>query len=239
MEPKELMKELNMKFPPLSIIQSDKEIETCKERLTGCSMKILNKSINGETILVTCNNLTCGGAKSGFGFYDGLPDIPGGFGYFLSCGRGEGFPKGEKLKIDSETGIRMLENQPKNVLNQKTHIIIKPYEEGDTPCTVTFFVNPDQLSALIQLFYFRRDTYDEVIAPMSSGCASVFRIPFNEAKKEKSRAVIGNVDVFSRPHFDKNLFNFTVSFRDFQTMLQDADNCFFSSHIWKGVKSRL
>ncbi len=239
MQAKELMKELNMEFPPLSIIESSRDSEKCSEKATGCSLKVLNKAIHGDPVYVNCNNLTCKGAKAGFGFDDGLPDIPGGIGYFLSCGRGKGFPKGEKLKIDPDTGIRMYQNQPKDVLTGKGDIIIKPYDEGDNPSIVTFFVNPDQLSALIQLFYFRRDTYDEVIAPMSSGCASIFRIPFHEAKQENSRGVIGNIDVFSRPHFDQDLFNFTVSFRDFQAMLEDADNCFFTSHIWKGVKSRL
>ena len=54
--------------------------------------------MKGETLFFHAENLSCKGAATGFGFVDGIPDIPGGFGHFLSHGRGDGFPPGERVK---------------------------------------------------------------------------------------------------------------------------------------------
>ena len=163
----------------------------------------------------------------GMGFYDGLPQIRGGFGNFISHGAGEGFPEGEKVKMTPETGEAMMRLQPADVLNGFKYIVVKPYEKADNASVVTFIANPDQLAGLIQLFYYRTGEYDNVIAPLSSGCASIFRIPLGELKREKPRAVIGNVDTLARVHFDRNTFFFTVPMKAFMEMLKDAENCFF------------
>ena len=205
----------------------------------GCTLRLLAKAFDGDTIYFSKDNMACPGASTGFGFTDGLPKIPGGFGYFISHGRGEGFPPGEHVKCSPEIGERMLLSQPQGVLEGFDCICIKPYEQGVSADTVTSLVTPDQLSALIHLFCFRKSGFDNVIMPMVSGCSSVFRIPFGELKKEEPRGVVGNVDVFSRSHFAENTFFFTVPGKDFETMIADADNSVLSAKIWSGVKSRL
>ncbi|MCL2108545.1 MAG: DUF169 domain-containing protein [Oscillospiraceae bacterium] len=205
----------------------------------GCTLKLLNRAFAGETLCFTDTNVTCHGAAANFGLRDGLPSVPGGFGHFISHGRGAGFPPGERVKCSPEIGEKMFLNQPQKVMDGFDAIRVKPYEQGDETDTVTALVTPDQLAALIHIFCFRKTSYDNVIAPMVSGCASVFRIPFGELQREESRAVIGNIDVFSRPHFAANTYFFTVSGKDFATMLEDVDNSVLAASIWSGVHSRL
>lgn len=213
--------------------------ELASEIKGGCTIKAINHALKGETIIFSPENAPCKGSATGFGFTDGLPPIPGGFGNFIAQGKGEGFPPGERLKCSPEIAEQMLLSQPQNVMEGFSTVELKPYEETDAADTVTILANADQLSALITLYNYRKSSYDKVIAPMSSGCASIFRIPFGELKNDEPRAVISNVDIFSRPHFDKDSFFFTVSNGDFVNMLNDADDSFLITKIWKNIENRI
>ena len=205
----------------------------------GCNLRELNRALAGETVVFTAEQLSCGGGKKGFGFVDGLPEIPGGFGHFLTKGAGEGYPPGERLKCSVPVAEGMIACQPEDVLAGYSAILAKPYEEGDEADLVLFLANPDQLSALVILFNYRKPEYDQVIMPMSSGCASVFRIPFGELTREQPRAVIASCDIFSRPHFPADTFWFVVPEKNFQEMLADATDSFLIAPIWRGVSKRI
>ena len=215
------------------------EGEANKDLLSGCTLKELNRAFHGETLTLAFECGKCTGSNTGFGFIDGVPAIPGGFGNFVSMGKGKGYPTGERVKMTPEIGEKMILSQPQDVMENNKYIRVKPFVDGDECDTVTFLVNPDQLSVLVHIFNFRKTDYDNIIAPMVSGCASIFRIPFGELRRENSRAVIGNIDIFARPHFDKNTFFFTVTGKDFKQMLEDAEESVISSPIFKGVESRL
>jgi uncharacterized protein (DUF169 family) len=234
-----LLKELKLEGKALSVILTNDEVTSERPRDAQCTLSLLNRALNGETLCFDGKKMSCPGAIRGMGFYDGVPQIKGGFGNFISNGAGEGYPEGEKVKKTPETGEAMIRLQPVDVLGGFKYIVVKPYEKSDSASVVTFIANPDQLAGLIQLFYHRTGEYDNVIAPLCSGCASIFRIPLGELKREKPRAVIGNVDTLARVHFDKNTFFFTVPMNAFGEMLEDAEDCFFRTFNWKGVKERL
>lgn len=207
--------------------------------LGGCNLRNLKDAFLGKEIIFTKDNLTCNGAISGLGFQDGLPNMPGGFGNFLCKGKGDGFPLGERIKATPEIGEKMMLNQPKNVMKGNNAVIVKPFFQDEYSELVMLLVNCDQLAAMVHLFNYRKIDYDNVIMPMVSGCASLFRIPFKELEKSNPRAVIGNVDIFSRPHFDKDTYFFIVPRTDFDNMLSDADDSFLNAPIWKAIKKRL
>lgn len=238
MKYEELIKLLKLENKVISVtrINDTKAVDVKKG---GCSLRVLKKVFDGENLIFNSDNMSCGGAKAGYGFSDEIPNIPGGFGNFISTGAGEGFPPGEKIKCSIPVAEQMLTKQPKDVMDGNTSILAKPYESNDTPDLVMILANPDQLSALIHLFNFRKADYDNVIMPMVSGCASLFRIPFGELKRENPRAIVGNVDIFSRPHFDKDRFFFIISAKDFENILIDADDSFLFAPIWNGIKKRL
>lgn len=236
----QLIEELNIKNYPIGIKLEKKLLdEEVISKRQGCILRFLDDVSNGEKRVIELSNSGCPGANRGCGFVDGIPNIQGGFGYFLSYGRGEGYPKGEKVKKNPDIAIKMIEHQPENVLEENKFIVMKPYKEEIDVETVAFIVNSDQMAALIHLYNFEDFKYDNVIAPMCSGCASIFRIPFDEAKKENPRAVIGNVDIFSRPIFPKNTFIFVVPHKRYLDMLKNADESFLYSHIWNKTKKRL
>ena len=232
-----LLKELKLEGKALSIILTNDEAVSERPRDAHCILSLLKRAMSGETLCFDGKKMSCPGAMRGMGFYDGIPQIKGGFGNFISNGTGKG--DGEKVKITPETGEEMMRLQPMDVLRGFRYIVVKPYEKGDDAAAVTFIATPDQLAGLIQLFYYRTGEYDNVIAPLCSGCASIFRIPLGELKREKPRAVIGNVDTLARVHFDKDTFFFTVPMKAFMEMLKDAETCFFTTFNWKGVKERL
>ena len=234
-----LLNELKIDGKALSVILTNTEAAPDRPKDGFCTLSLLNRALKGETLCFDANQLSCPGAARGMGFYDGEPKIRGGFGHFISYGAGQGFPEGERVKKAPEIGEDMLSLQPRDVLNGCKYITVKPYEAGDDISLVSFCVNPDQLSGLIQLFSYRTGEYDNVIAPLCSGCASIFRVPLGELKREKPRAVIGNVDALSRIHFDKGTFFFTIPAKAFREMLEDADSCFFTTFNWKGIKKRL
>jgi uncharacterized protein (DUF169 family) len=207
----DLAKELKLEKPFISITRKTVTRKTVSKETPddfpvkkGCTLRMLNDVIAGKRLVLTEDQCSCGGGRSGFGFLDGLPEMPGGIENFLSCGCGEGFPPGEKLKDSPETAKKMLLSEPQQVLGSHNVIEFKPYEAGDTPDLVTVLVNADQLSALVNLYTFRTGAWDNIIMPMTSGCASIARIPFGELHSEKPRAVIGIADITARFFFDKD-----------------------------------
>lgn len=205
----------------------------------GCVYRGFNKLMEEETVYLSQQNIGCKGGLVGIGIKDGLPDTPGGIGYFISHGRGEGFPPGERLRCSPEVAEEMLLNQPIDVMDGFDAIKLEPYKEGTKCDTVTMLATPDQLSALVILFNFRKSGYDTVILPAVSGCSMIFRIPFAELKSENPRGVVGNTDIFSRPHLSKDLLTFTVSANDFKNMIEDIEESFVNAKIWNGIKKRL
>lgn len=234
----ELMDELHLGGKVFSITRV-KGGEPDGRTLRGCNLRIFNDIAPGESVLVIEGTLSCAGAAMGFGLTDELPPIPGGFAHFLAGGAGAHFPAGEQVKCSEAVALEMIGAQPKDVMRGFDAIRIKPFDDEDAPDLVTAIVNADQLSALTHLFCFRSAEYDRIIVPMSSGCASIFRIPFGEVDSGRNRAVIGNVDVFSRPHFDKHTLFFTVPGTMYRQMLDDAEASMLTAPIWRGVKSRL
>ncbi len=235
----DFLSELNLNGRALSISLEDQLPGDNAAQKNACTLSLLQDALAGKTVCFHGGMKGCPGAMRGMGFFDGVPPIKGGFGNFIANGCGEGFPEGERIKQSAEIGEEMLASQPTGVLDGKQYIVVKPLDVESASALVTFLCTPDQLSALIHLFCYRRSDYDSVIAPMSSGCASLFRIPFDESKKENPRAVIGNVDIFSRVIFDKNSFFFTIPTKIFRQMLEDADTSFITAKKWKELHARI
>ena len=231
---------------PIAVILSDTMPEGAKPFTPGksysnCSLNALKLAQAGEAICFSPDSPGCPGMKFGLGFVDEIKTPgAGGFEYFLSCGKGPGFPEGEKVKKTPETAIKFHATLPKKVHGSK-YITFKPLTGNDLPIArlVVLLANPDQLSALIHLYSYESGAYDEVFAAMCSGCASIMRIPLAEVEKEAPRGVIGLVDIFTRPNFEPDLFALTVSIRKFMEMEENAKNCFLQAFVWSGVKKRL
>ncbi len=204
-----------------------------------CVLQALERVMDGETLILGAHSSGCSGFCANGGFSDELPGTPGGFGHFLSYGAGEGFRPGQRLRCSPEAGEAYFLGLPKQVMAGANAICVEPYREGSEPDLVLIFATPDQLSALAFLHDFSGPRHDDTLLVTSSGCASLFRIPFGELGREAPRAIIGNTDPAARPYLGENLFSFAVPGPVFRRMLADTGDCFFHAPMWKRLRARI
>ena len=234
----ELEKELNMHNRIFAVkrVNSEKAYVCDGE----CSIEALSQVFQGNETIFSAETSRCFGYQSNAGFKSGWPNVPGGIEYFLSCGRGVGFPPGERIKKNPEIAMEYFEHYDRDVLKPFNAYKVTPYTEGCDAEVVWMFANPDQLSALILLHEFRSsDSTDNFFVSFASGCGSLFAQPFAQLKAAHPKAVIGCTDVAARPYIDKNLLSLAVSNAKFKEMLADTQDCFFHGIFWSKLKDRL
>lgn len=238
----EFIEELDLKNKVLAIFLTNTSENSYETPESHCIMKEIDKLEEGKKLLISEETLKCPGGKCGAGYNDDLPDIKGGFGHFISYGKkntkNERYPKGEKIKKNPEIGEDLIKNNPKDVLKDFKYILIKHYKEGDKPKTVSIKVNNNQLSALAFLFNFERANHNNIYVCTSSGCSSILKIPFDEAERNTGRGVIGNVDIVGR-FFTENDLYFTISGKEFEKMIENADKSFITTPAWKNLKNKI
>ncbi|MDH5706042.1 MAG: DUF169 domain-containing protein [Candidatus Aminicenantes bacterium] len=92
-----------------------------------------------------------------------------------------------------------------------SHLFIGPLkaDQWEHLKSVTFFVNPDQLSALMIGAQYQSSPEDAppVIAPFGSGCMEIY--PFQDP--DIAQAAIGATDIAMRQHIPPDILAFTVT----------------------------
>ena len=235
----ELIQELKLQNKVVAVTRVSKA-QNPPQHTFGCIYKIMQRVRAGETIVTAKGFCGCKGFENNSGLVDKTPFIPGGFGLFLSKGSDQQWtPDGERFKCDPDMAYAMYDCLPKDVMGGFDALKIELYQEG-MPCdVVTCFCNPDQLSALIVLHGYDKPEYDRVIATTVSGCASMIRLPLNEMKSDKPRAVITGTDLAQRKFMDENDLAISFTRPEFEKMLSYTEECFFHSPVWKPVRNRL
>lgn len=240
----EIAARLKLRYGPVAIMLTDEKPAGAlefQEGKWGCVAAMLSAAAKGRQAVLGRGNYGCPGGGVGLGFCAAFPDMPGGFDYFLSTGRGEGFPPGEGYKKTPELAASFREWLPTTEIPSK-YVVFKPLEslaEGEEPAVVVFYANADQLSALVVLANYGRTGGDNVIAPFSAGCHSTFLIPWHEGKQPRPRAVVGMTDISARPFIDADLLSFSVPLAMFREMEANVPGSFFDRHDWSKVASRL
>ncbi len=235
----EFIKEMKLQGKLLAVTRVRSEDEQLTDTF-GCIYRTLPKVLAGETYTFKLETCSCSGFDHNTGLRDDMPNTPGGFGIFLSQGSDQRWtPPGEKFKCDPETAEAMFECLPKDVMGGFDALKFEPYREGLRPDIVVAFCNPDQLSAMIELHGYDKAEYDRVIATTVSGCASMVRIPLDELKRDKPRAVITGTDLAARKFVKEDELAFAVTGPEFDKMLAVTEECFFHSPVWKPVRNRL
>ncbi len=120
------------------------------------------------------------------------------------------------------------------------YTVFKPLKEADLnlekSAIVSFLVTPDQLSALIVLANYGRESNDNVIVPFAAGCQAIGIIPYRECNSENPKGVIGLVDISARNNIrqmGKDLMTFTVPFKMFNEMEGNIEGSFLQKESWK------
>ena len=236
---------IKLKHFPVAMILTDDKPENAihfTEGVWSCVIAMLSAAAGGKTAVFDRKTVGCQGGSIGLGFCDQFTGPPGGIEFFLSTGRGEGFPDGEGYKKTPELAKSFVENLPTTIIPTE-YMVFTPLNEVDaakqTPTLVSVLCNPDQLSALVVLANYGRPTSDNVIVEHGAGCHTVFLLPYRESLQERQRAVIGLTDITVRPIVDKELLSFTAPWDMWLEMEENVSGSFLDKKDWRKVMARL
>lgn len=249
---------IQLKYSPIAVVLTDhKPTEASQfiEGRWGCVAAMLNAAAKGRQAVFDRKTFGCLGGGVGLGFGDMYKNFPGGIDHFLSTGNEEfcqtDFGKavsqqmphikdGEGYIKTPELARKFIDDLPLTDI-PNDFVVFKPLsalEDDEEPATVVFLVNPDQLSALIVLANYGRESGDNVIAPFGAGCHQVGIFPYREGKSSQSKAVIGLTDISVRAKFDSDILSFAVPFAMFQEMEGNVDGSFLQKNEWQAVLQR-
>lgn len=117
-----------------------------------------------------------------------------------------------------------------------SHIFIGPLKEGqwEFAQSITFFVNPDQLSALMigAQYHSAPEDPPPVIAPFGSGC--MLLLPFEDLTIPQ--ASIGSTDIAMRQHLPPDTLAFTVTKPMFRQLCELDERSFLYKDFLKRLR---
>lgn len=235
---------LKIKNEPVAVLFSNEKPSQALEGKAGvrsCLIPMLLAAAKGKTAAFSRSTTGCGGGTVGLGFGNAYTHFPGGFNYFLSVGRGAGYPEGEAYKKTPELVDNFVECLPITDIPYE-YVIFKPLSQLDSekemPEVIIFYVNVDQVAALTVLANYDRQGIENVMAPFCAGCHSVCLLPVQESKQEQPRAVIGLFDITVRPMVDPNMLSFAIPYKRFLEMEDNVQGSFLEKHQWLKVADR-
>lgn len=169
----------------------------------------------------------CPGLQRALGL---APSYPPWMASFLTDGA-NGAPMGEGLKASPALAQEFLDRavapRPRG-----DSMLMGPLrlERWDDVRTVTFFADPDRVSALLTLAAFWSGQDDEVAAPFSSGCGLMWR---ELANQSRDRAILGCTDIAMRRHLPPEILSLSVSPERFERMVAFPDGAFLNRDWWR------
>lgn len=260
---------INHKHHPVAVILSNDKPDGAlqfKPGKWGCVMFMFANAARGKIAVFDAETYGCWGGGVGLGFGNAYEAFPGGvdcFAHFLSSGNdgwetgrqvGEGVKEaaGKEFADDFLKGERYVKNPDlvKEWINElpitdpaSPYVLFKPLSEvnpeNETPATVVFVADADQLSALVILANYARRGMENVIIPWAAGCQTVGLLPFREGRSESPRAVVGLTDISARKYTRKLLgaeyLTFAMPWTLFQEMEAHVDGSFLQRPTWQSL----
>jgi hypothetical protein len=230
----------------------------------GCVVSMLaSVATKGKVAAFDRRTYGCWGGGVGLGFGNQYETFPGGvdgFCRFLSDGnekdpvgkqigqamaQGAGarladdFLLGERYLKNPECTTRFLNSMPMRDIGEKV-VVAKPLNrvdlEHDEVKSVTFFVEPDALSALVILANYTRAELENVVVPWAAGCQVIGIYSYRELEREHPRALVGMTDISARKNtraaFGKHIMSFTAPWPMFLEMESHVEGSFFQRETW-------
>ncbi len=253
-----LVKALALEYQPVALSHSDEAPRGARTpvRDRACVMNYLVDAARGETVVLDKDTVFCPGGLIGLGFARGVSNMPGGgegFYRFLSTGNrpylkeqgqseagmSEDFLDGERYIKTPELVRRFVEGLPAVEID-KRYVVLRPLSAvgpGDAPLSVIVLADPDQLSALVVLANYGRETADNVVIPMGAGCHQIGIHVYSEAERDIPRAVVGLTDLSARlcvnALIGDRFLTFSVPWPMFGEMERDVPGSFLERTTWR------
>jgi hypothetical protein len=234
----------------------------------GCVVSLFAAAAaRGRTGAFDRQTYGCWGGGVGLGFGNQYENFPGGvecFCRFLSSGNqaseqgrvigeqmsasgwgrmADDFLKGERYVKEPEGTRRFIEALPMRDI-PAGWVVVKPLEqtdpENEAVKNVTFFVDPDRLSALVILSNYGRAGLDNVIIPWAAGCQVMGILAYRELERERPRGLVGLTDISARKNvrglLGQHVLSFTAPWPLFSEMEGNVEGSFLQRETWRALK---
>ena len=241
-----------------------------KPQRWGCVISLFAAAAtHGRTGAFGRETYGCWGGGVGLGFGNQYSSFPGGvdcFCRFLSDGNegseqgnaiggqmkasgwgrmADDFLKGERYIKDPECTRRFLEALPMREIPAE-FVVVKPLDQTDPECNdvknVTFFVDPDRLSALVILANYARPEADNVIIPWAAACQVAGICAYRELEGGHPRGLVGMTDISARRNvrasLGEHVLSFTAPWPLFQEMECNVEGSFLHRETWRALRRR-
>lgn len=156
----------------------------------------------------------------------------------------EDFLKGEGYKKTPELALDFLERIP-HLPPKGKYVILEALQKAwpnIIPEAVIMLADATQISALIYQANYARKGLDNVRVPFSSGCQSIGILPMYEGTQEKPKAILGLTDIsarlFIRKILGRELLSFSMPWKLFMEMEDNAEESFLARHSWQKLHSK-
>ena len=117
--------------------------------------------------------------------------------------------------------------------------VIGPLRDGqhDYLKTVTFWVNPDQLSLLLLGTEYQNASVNvhPTIAPFGSGCGQLAAL-FGHFDPDVPKAIIGATDIAMREHLPPDILALTVNKPMYRQLCELDENSFLYRSFWQRLR---
>lgn len=229
--PASLMKTAGVTFPAIGLYDAPdasafEPLVRPAEGKWACVYMFYTSWLKGKTLHLTKNNFGCGGA----GTY--LFDVTT-------------RPRQEMIDFLYGTeGLKASAEVMADWIDRSTHykpshpnVLIGPLKDDQYEHlrTVTFFVNPDQLSLFITAAYYHqgRPTPPRVTAPFASGCGQLGPL-FEDL--EQPQAMLGATDIAMRKYLPPDILAFTVTRPMYEQFCTLDEKSFLGKPFWRELQ---
>lgn len=234
----------------------------------GCIMYHLVAAAKGRTAVIGRDTYGCVGGGVGMGFGDCYRNFPGGcegFYRFLSNGNADvegakeihdgisasgnkkmadDFLHGECYLKNPEVTKCFVENLPIQDIPAE-YVLLKPLEETDLESedvhSITFLVDPDQLSALVYLANHEHPERENVAIPFGAGCQIIGIFMYRELDSATPRALVGLTDLSARKNvrriLGRDVMSFSMTPSMYKEMEANVDGSFLRRSTWETLVS--
>jgi len=248
----QLVNALKLKMQPVAVIlTNDKPADGLHFKegsMFGCvGAMLVAASKKNRIAYFDRKTFGCPGGGTGLGFGDRYGRFP--IDCLLSTGNkevaaqmgsaGSEMAEGERFYKNPELARKWVNTLPMTDVPTE-YVVFKPWDqvtEQDEPKLIVFFVNADQLSALVVMAEYNRGTNQSTIAPFGAACQSIL-FGYAEAEKDNPSGVIGFFDISQRKAVDRETLTFTVPYKMFQEMETNVAGSFLEMHIWQKLQER-
>jgi hypothetical protein len=193
-----------------------------------CLFSCYENWLKGESICISEHDFTCRGC----GYWVGGVEFTSrdDFASFLT--------QKEGLKSSPELMKRWLDNQkPYKIEHQ--YVVIGPLRDGqyDYLRTITFFVNPDQLSLLLLGTEYQNASVSihPACTAFGSGCGQLAAL-FGNFDPKVPKAIIGATDIAMRAHLPPDILALTVNKPMYRQLCELDEDSFLYKPFWKRLR---